>query len=155
MVIQRWQSVLLLVAAVVMGCFSFLSLGQVQTPDFSYNFTALGLWPEGQLTSTDNPGGVSTWYLFAVSLLSALLPLIAIFTFRQFRLQRRLCVLSMLLLVCVICVCALVAYNTFNGGDVSWSSMICAPFVALIAVIMAYQRIRADHRLLRSADSLR
>ncbi|MDE5663916.1 MAG: DUF4293 domain-containing protein [Muribaculaceae bacterium] len=155
MVIQRWQSVLLLVAVVMMGLFSFLSLGQVQTADYSYNFTALGLCPEGELTSAENPGCISTWYLFAVSLLSALLSLIAIFTFRQFRLQKRLCMITMLLLVCVICVCALVAYNSFDGSDVSWSSMICAPFVALIAVIMAYQRIKADHRLLRAADTLR
>ena len=40
MVIQRWQSVLLLIAAVVMGCFTFMSLGQVQLPDYTCNLTA-------------------------------------------------------------------------------------------------------------------
>ena len=50
MVIQRWQSVLLLIAAVVMGCFTFMSLGQVQLPDYTCNFTTLGFDIEGIAT---------------------------------------------------------------------------------------------------------
>ena len=150
MVIQRWQSVLLLCAVVVMGCFSFMSLGQLQSPECTYNLTALGMCPEGQ------PSGyecISTWYFFAVSLVSAILPLIAIFTFKQFKLQKNLCLLALLMLVCVICIGVAIAY----GGDynVQWSSLVCAPFIALIATIMAYQRIVADHRKILSADRLR
>lgn len=153
MVIQRWQSVLLLCAAVVMGCFSFMSLGQITTPDFTFNFTALGIYPEGESTGGPVPESISTWYFFAVSLLTALLPLIAIFTFKQYKLQKTLCQINVLLLVCVVCIGAVLSY----GGDysVSWSSLVCAPFIALIATIMAIQRINADHRLLRSADRLR
>jgi hypothetical protein len=44
MVIQRWQSVLLLVAAVAMATFSFLSLGQIQLSDYTLNFTTLGFY---------------------------------------------------------------------------------------------------------------
>ena len=80
MVIQRWQSVLLLVAAVVMGCFTFCSLGQVQTTDFTYNFTSLGFSQEGIAT-----GGVDvnyhTWYFFVLSLTTVSLLLIDIFLF--------------------------------------------------------------------------
>ena len=153
MVIQRWQSVLLLCAVIVMGCFSFLSLGQVSTPDFTYNFTALGFFPEGEITGNVVPESVSTWYFFAVSLVSAILPLIAIFCFKNYRLQKNLCLLTILLLVCVICIGAVLAY----GGDynVSWTSLVCAPFIALIATMMAIQRINADYRLLKSADRLR
>lgn len=153
MVIQRWQSVLLLCAVVVMGCFSFLSLGSVNTQDFTYNFTALGFFPEGTPTGGVIPESVSTWYFFAVSLLSAILPLIAIFSFKNFRLQKNLCLITILLLVCVVCIGAMLAY----GGDysVSWSSLVCAPFIAVIATMMALQRIKADQRLLKSADRLR
>lgn len=153
MVIQRWQSVLLLCAAIVMGCFSFMSLGQIQTPEVTFNFTALGLFPEGVSTSGETLPCTSTWYFFAVSILSALLPLIAIFTFKQYKLQKNLCLLTMLFLACVIAIGAILGYGgTYN---VSWTSLVCAPFIALIATIMAYQRIKADHRLLKSADRLR
>ncbi|MDE7081566.1 MAG: DUF4293 domain-containing protein [Muribaculaceae bacterium] len=155
MVIQRWQSVLLLVAVVMMGLFSFMSLGQVQTADFSYNFTALGLCPEGIPTSGETPECVSTWYLFAVSLLSGLLSLVAIFTFKQYKLQKRMCFLTMLLLCCVICISAIIGYNTIDGASVSWSSIVCAPFISLIAVIMAEQRIVADHRKIQAVDRFR
>lgn len=153
MVIQRWQSVLLLCAVVVMGCFSFMSLGQITTPDFTYNFTALGISAEGNLTGGPMPESTNTWYFFAVSILSAILPLIAIFTFKQFKLQKNLCLLTMLMLVCVICIGAVIGY----AGDynVSWTSLVCAPFIALIATIMAYQRICSDHRKIMSADRLR
>ncbi len=155
MQIQRWQSLFLLIAAIVMGVFSFMSLGQVQAHDFTFNFTALGLCPEGVSTGGETPGCISTWYLFAVAILSALLPLIAIFCYKQYRLQKNLCLLTMLMLACVIIVSAGIAYSSFDGANVEWSSLVCAPFIALIAVIMAFQRIRADHRLLASVDRLR
>ncbi|MDE7509050.1 MAG: DUF4293 domain-containing protein [Muribaculaceae bacterium] len=153
MVIQRWQSVLLLCAVVCMACFSFMSLGQVQEAGFYYNFFALGFRLAEEPTAGQAPEFASTWYFFAVSLLSAILPLIAIFTFKNCKLQKNLCLLTMLMLACVICIGAVIAY----GGpyNVEWGSLVCAPFIALIATIMAYQRIKADERLLRSADRLR
>ena len=154
MIIQRWQSVLLLIAVVLMGLFSFLSLGQVQTEAFTFNFTALGICPEGEPTGGEVPECINTWYFFAVSILSALLALIAIFTFKQYRLQKNLCLLTMLMIVCTIGIGAVLGYQTIDGGVISWSSMVCAPFVSLIAGIMAYQRINADHRKIIDSERL-
>ena len=155
MVIQRWQSVLLLIAVVLMALFSWLSLGQVATPDVTYDFSALGYFPEGEYPPGMAPAAISTWWFFAVSVLSALLPLIAIFTFRHYRLQERLCLIESLILACVIVIGAVLGYVSIDGSQVSWSSTVCAPFISLIATIMAYQRICADHRKLRDADRLR
>ncbi len=155
MQIQRWQSVLLLIAVILMALFSFMSLGQIQTTDYTFNFTALGLSVEGEYPAGMKPEGISTWYFFAVSLLTAILPLIAIFSFKKFKLQRSLCLIECLLLACVCIICASLAYTVVDGGQVSWSSMICAPFISLIAVIMAYNRIRADHRTLASINRIR
>lgn len=155
MVIQRWQSVLLLIAVILMALFSFMSLGQIQTTDITFNFTALGFAPEGEYPEGMQPDSVSTWYFFAVSLLSAILPLIAIFSFKKYRLQRRLCLVECLILACVIIIAAMLGYMTVDGGSVSWSSLICAPFISLIAVVMAYNRICSDHRKIASADRLR
>lgn len=154
MVIQRWQSVLLLVAAGVMAAFTFMSLGQVQTPEITYNITTMGFAPEG--VSTDGAQAcVSTWYFFILSLLTVLVPLIAIFTFKRTSLQKTLCLVNVLFLIAVYAVGALTGYNTFDGGTVGWSSLIIAPLLAICATIMAYNRIRSDERLLRSADRLR
>lgn len=155
MVIQRWQSVLLLIAVVLMALFSFMSLGQVQTELYTFNFTALGFCPEGEYPAGEAPECISTWYLFAVSLLTAILPLIAIFSFKHYRLQRRLCLIEALLIACVIIICALLGYQMIDGSEVSWSSMICAPFISLIADIMAYNRICADHRKIADSNRLR
>lgn len=155
MVIQRWQSVLLLIAVVLMSLFSFMSLGQVQTSDITFDFTALGFQPVGEYMPGFEPESISTWYLFVISIVSALIPLIAIFCYKQGRLQRRLCLIECLLLMCVIICAASLAYMSVDGDVVSWSSMVCAPFISLIAVIFAYQRICADHRKIADADRLR
>ena len=155
MVIQRWQSLLLLLAVVCMGLFSFLSLGQVQTSDWTFDFTAYGFSVEGEATGAMVPEFVSTWYFFAVSLLSAVIPLIAIFTFKHFRLQKNLCLLSILFAACVVAVGALLGYQTIDGGALNWSSLVCAPFIAIIAESMAYNRICADHKVIRDTYRLR
>ncbi|MDE5842465.1 MAG: DUF4293 domain-containing protein [Muribaculaceae bacterium] len=153
MVIQRWQSVLLLICVVLMGCFSFMSLGQINVDSVYYDFMPWGIIPMGD--NAAESVSVSTWYIFAISLLSALLPLIAIFTFKNLKLQKRLCMLTVVALICVILACAIIAYQAFSDADVDWSSMICAPFISLISVAMAYQRISADQRTIRESERLR
>lgn len=153
MVIQRWQSVLLLVSVILMSCFSFLSLGQIQTEFVTYNFTACGIYAEGIAAPESMP--VSTWYIFAISILSVVLSLIAIFTFKNLRLQKRLCLLTVLAIICVIIACAIIAYQQFGGANIEWSSIVCAPFISLISVIMAYQRINRDQKLIMASERLR
>lgn len=156
MVIQRWQSVFLLLAAVLMGVFTFLSLGQVQLADYSLDFTTLGFSYEGVPTDGAPSGFEShTWYFFAISLTSAILPLINIFCFKNMRLQKNLCLIEIILLVGTACTGAIIGYYHFDTASVSWSSLIIAPLLAFLADVMAYNRICRDQRLLRSADRLR
>lgn len=153
MVIQRWQSLLLLAAAVMMGVFTFCSLGQIQTTDYTFNFTSLGLFQEGE--GAPEYIGYSTWYLFAISLTSMFLLLIDIFLFKNLPLQKRVCLVSVLFIIATAAVSAAIGYNTLPGGEISWSTVICAPVIALIATIMAYQRMQKDHNMLKSVDRIR
>lgn len=156
MVIQRWQSVLLLVSAVVMGFFTFCSLGQVQLPEYTCNFTTIGFCREG--IPTDGAQGgylLYTWPLFIVSLMSAIIPFIAIFCFKNTKLQKNLCLIETLFIVAVAVIGGMYGYGSFEGASVSWSSLAIAPALALIADVMAYNRICADVRKLRAADRLR
>ncbi len=156
MVIQRWQSVLLAIACVMMAFFTFLSLGQVQLPDATLNFTRVGFQIEGEQAN----GASNVWYMQTVhfciiSLLSAIIPLISIFLFKNLKLQMKTCLIEVLFIVVVIVIAGYEGYYAIPDGTVSWSSMIVAPFIALIATVMAYSRISADYRTLRSVDRIR
>ena len=156
MVIQRWQSVFLLIAAVMMACFTFVSIGQVQLADYSLNFTTLGFTYEGE----PSQGGVSgyyqhTWAFFIVSLLATVLPLINIFLFKNLKLQKTVCLIEIFILLAILAIGCTYGYYYFDGATVSWSSLIIAPLIAFVADIMAYNRICADQRLLKAADRLR
>lgn len=156
MVIQRWQSVLLFIAAIAMFSFSFLSLGQVQLPDYTLNFTTMGFCIEGD--STDNASSgfyMQTWLFFIVSIMSGILPLINIFLFRNLKLQKTLCLIGILFILAAVSIGCAYGYCSFEGYSVSWSSLIIAPLLALIATFMARRRIISDERLLKSADRIR
>lgn len=156
MVIQRWQSVLLLIAAVMMGVFTFLSLGQIQLPEYSLNFTTLGFCIEGEATNGAPTGFVAhTWIFFIISLMSCLLPLIDIFLFKNLSLQKCICLIEILFLVVVAAIGGYAGYYTIPEGEISWSTLIIAPLIAFVACVMAYGRISSDQRMLRSVDHIR
>lgn len=154
MVIQRLQTLFLLIAAILMGCFTFLSLGQFQTEAYSLNFTTMGIVQEGVTTGGVRFETINTWYLFAVSLLTAVLPLLAIFQFKKMDLQKTLCLVEVFLLFVLMGSVASVGYFALDVAC-SWSIQIIAPVLAVIFVLMARKRIIKDQKLLRSADRLR
>lgn len=156
MVIQRWQSVLLLVTVALMACFSFLSLGQVQTADYTYNFSCLGFSIEGE-PSDNSPHGfqVYTWFLFIIAVMSAILPFINIFLYKNLPLQKRMCLIEIMFILCAICIAGWEGYKGMAGYACSWSSLALAPFLALILMVMSWWLINKDHKLLKSVDRIR
>lgn len=156
MVIQRWQSVLLLIAAAMMCCFTFISLGQVAGPFETLNFTTLGFEKEGIPTDGATGGFESrTWILFIISLLSAILPFIDIFLFKNLRLQKQLCMIELLFILTTVCIAIIYACFQYPDMNVSWWSMLLPSGIAFIAVVLAANRISHDRNLLLSADRIR
>ena len=157
MVIQRWQSVMLLIAGVMMGIFSFCSLGQIQSEDYTFNVTALGIFREGIATSPDEATGISTIFLFIVSILACILPIVDIFCFKNMRLQKNVAMISVLFTVAAGVISAVTAsgFAADFEANVAWSTFICAPLIALIGNILAYRLISSDQKKLRAADRLR
>ncbi len=157
MVIQRWQSVMLLIAGVMMGIFSFCSLGQIQAEAYTFNVTALGIFREGIATASDEATGISTIILFIVSLLACILPLIDIFCFKNMNLQKKVAMISALFSIASGVIAAFTASGFASDfqANVSWSVFICTPLIALIGDIMAYRLISSDQKKLRAADRLR
>ncbi len=156
MVIQRWQSVLLLITAVMMACFTFMSLGQVQCEFVTLDFTTIGFNVEGETPEGMEPGYfVRTWPLFVISVLSFILPLINIFLYRNLRKQKTVCLVELLIIFTVCCSAAAYGYFAVPDYFVSWSSAVVAPLIAFVADLLAYRLICRDQRALRSADRIR
>lgn len=156
MVIQRWQSVLLLICGVVMILFSCLSLGQMSLPTMELNFSALGFEIEGEATGGAHTGWLlQTLPLLLMAIMTAVVPLINIFLFKNFKLQKTLCVIEILFLLVVIAISVIYGYYAIDGGEVSWSSIAFAPFVALVADFMAYRLIISDYNKIKSVDRIR
>lgn len=158
MVIQRWQSVMLLIACVMMGIFSFISLGQIQTAEYTFNITTIGICREGIATEAGEAAGVGTIYILVISLLAAVLPLIGIICFKNTKLQKKVALISMLCAVLATLQSMYVAIDFasgISGATTDWSVFIAAPVLAVLAEIAAYRMIRSDERKLRAADRLR
>lgn len=155
MIIQRWQSVLLLIAAAVMACFTFLSLGQVTTTDYTFNFTSLGFFSEGVTTGNGEEINIPTWYFFMLSLTTTVILVIDIFLFKNLVLQKKICLVGILFIVASGAVGGCLGYSCIQDGYMGWSSVALCPFIAIIAAILAYNRMTSDQRLLKAADRLR
>lgn len=125
-------------------------------PQETLNFTSLGFEIEG-ISTEGAPSGfrAHTWIFFILSMMATLLPLIAIFMFRNLRLQKMLCLIEVLFILAAVGVGCYYGYAQFSPYYVSWSSLVIAPLLAFIADVMAYNRINSDIKLLSSADRLR
>lgn len=157
MVIQRWQTILLFIAAAVMACFTFLPFGVISTQDVTYNLTGLGFYPQGDSTISPAPVVVHTWYFFILSITTIVLLLLDIFLYHNLRLQQRVCMVAILFIIADACVGGLLGFMAFrsDGFVLDWKTNALCPFIALIGAILALYRMKQDYSLLKSADRLR
>lgn len=141
MQIQRWQSVWLLCATVLMVIFCF-------SPMF---FIPGATEAEGRfLNPVDMP------VFLTVTSVIALLLFLSIFLYRNTRQQKRLTIVSMLLIV--VC-CVTEGFVYFGWGtikaEMEWQGSIFLLLGALLFAMMAYRGITHDEKLLKAADRLR
>ena len=155
MVIQRWQTLLLFIAAAVMACFTFFPIGTVTTPDYTFNLTGLGFYEQGDPSNGSQPLVIHTWYFFMLSITTIVLLLADIFFYKNLRLQQRICLVALLFIVAESCVAGLLGFRAIEGGEIWWRTTILCPFIAIFATVFAYYRMAQDYALLRAADRLR
>lgn len=140
MVLQRWQSVFLLIAAIVMGFYTFSTIATL---------TVAGVASEVSML-----GGSMMWGFMVVSVLCALLAVVTIFKYRTLKLQRRLCLIgagvTAALLASLLIVVCNIECDTMSLG---WSNVL--PLVAIVANVLAYRGITHDMKILSSYDRIR
>jgi amino acid permease len=154
--IQRIQTVYLLIVAGLFMAVMFLPIAVLQSGDNLYSFEVTGLNTVEQVPELAFP----TWSLMAIAAIIILLAFVIIFMYKKRLLQIRMCIFNALLMIGF---CALVGFYLWQFGkspelpDMKINIRISAAF-PLIAIILDYLAIRnigADEALIRSLERLR
>lgn len=141
MVIQRWQSVLLLIAAICMALFCFTPFASFSDPA-SANSVSL-------ITPCD-------FMVFLVlNLTIATLLFISIFLYRNLKRQLTVTLLSILLIAVSAVTGIFIVYGRLEGGRIELWGGVLLLILALVAALWAYRKIQGDRKLLASMDRLR
>lgn len=148
--IQRIQTLFLLLVVVLMGVTAFCPLVEIVngTPELSIAFSSYGI-------GADFP----TWGVLTLAVASALLAFVNIFLYKKRKLQVNIGYLTVILIV-VYYVTALVYMNAFLGKIDSAYTLnlqfgIILPVAALIFDLLAISRIKKDEKLVKSLDRIR
>lgn len=136
MVIQRWQSVFLLLAAVMMGIFNFVPFASQAVEAETVSFIPM-----------DAP------VYFVLNILTALLLLLSIFMFKNLKRQKTVILVSVLLMIASAVAGGVIAYG--NSMSVDWGGSVLLLICSVVLALAAYRRVVADERLLKSYDRIR
>ncbi len=153
--IQRIQSLYLLLAAIAISLVFFIPLAQLIVNDeYYFTFVYRGLF---QVKTGEEILSVATLPLAALFYINLLISLITIFLYKRRGLQMRLCIINILMLLGslgVIYYYISVAFSEFEA-TVSYGISAIMPLIAAILTYMAYRGIRKDELLVISMDRIR
>ncbi|MBD5209909.1 MAG: DUF4293 domain-containing protein [Bacteroidales bacterium] len=141
MVIQRWQTVFLFLATVLMVVFSLMPFASV-----TIDTEVVQLHPK------DYP------VYLVVNLLIASLLFISIFKYRNLKMQKKVTLLSVVLICCSAVTGGMLLYGPGapkGAVELEWAGGIVLLLAALLFAIFAYRGISSDQRKLSSNDRIR
>jgi hypothetical protein len=150
--LQRIQTVYLLIIAVLTALMLFMPLSVLQTGDGLYTLDVFGV--NAVVTSEIV---YPAWGLFILVALISLLALITIFLYKKRMLQIRLCIFNAILMLGFYGFFAYLIVVMKQQSDVSISVRIALsfPVICLILDYLAIRNIGADETLVRSLERLR
>ena len=151
--IQRIQSVYLLVVTILLVMTICMPVGQFVGADgvTTHVFKPLGV-------SLAEGGFQSTWGLFGILLLSAIVAFCTIFLFRNRMLQIRMTIFNSVLLIgyyIAFCVFMFILKSDLDAMTFRLGWALCLPVVAIILNYLAFRAIYIDEVMVKSADRLR
>ena len=149
--LQRIQTVYLLIIVALTVATLFLPLAVLQQGDALFSFDASGL-----STMIGEPELLyPAWGLFALTAIIAIIALVTIFLYKKRILQIRLCVFNALLILGFYGFLIYSLKGDMEGASVSVKIALSFPLVNLILDYLAIRNIGADEALVRSLDRLR
>lgn len=140
MVIQRKQSLFLLITAILMGIYAFMPT----------------LWDSNANVIMGGYGQGVELIPFMLNCLVAVLAFVTIFKFKSLRLQKSLCVVGVLLTiasVATICLIALFIKKCDILDSITYYNVL--PVLAIIFLLLAHKGISHDQKLLRGSSRIR
>jgi hypothetical protein len=150
--IQRIQSLYLLLATVLLIVALCMPVGQFISVDAAivHVFKPLGV-------ALSDGGFQTTWGLFGILLLSAIIELCTIFLFRNRMLQIRMTIFSSILLLGFYIALAVFVYMLKSDlameFQLGWT--LCFPAISIILNYLAFRAIYKDEVMVKAADRLR
>lgn len=149
MVIQRIQSIYLLIAVILMVVFAFFPALSFELADKTVLYGALESGRAGSMHI--NP------LLITLIILISVLAFIDIFLFKNLQRQMTVCFVDIIIglaMLIAICVQAFVVGNR-EGWTVTWQWYMLLPVLSIIFLMMAHKAMSNDKKKLRDADRLR
>lgn len=134
MVIQRLQSLFLLLSSIVMGITSFMPFASEGDKIFAPKDSVVFL---------------------VVNILIATLLFLSIFMYKNLKRQKTVVLVSLVLTVVSAITGCCTAYSVMQQPKLDWTGGALMLLCTLMLTVAAYRRIVADERLLKSYDRLR
>ncbi|RZK53516.1 MAG: DUF4293 family protein [Pedobacter sp.] len=151
--IQRVQSIWLLLATLTISSFLFIPLVSANVGNATQFITARGLF---QIAGTDSKLLEESLPLFISTIAVALICFANIFNFRNRKLQKRISILTIFLILGLSFWCSQLAQKLGeNLADLNFGIGSFLPIIAAIFCFLSIRGINNDEKLIRSADRLR
>lgn len=149
--IQRIQSIWLLIAALTVFCLFVVPVSSAFTNETSYILYGSGLKIQGNDVSNTAPNIP----LLVSTILAGLISVVNIFNFRNRKLQIRIAQLNILLILGLSFWLSNIMKTATGLQDTNIEPGLFFPLVAIIFTLLAIRGIKNDEKLIRSADRLR
>jgi len=154
--IQRIQTLYLLLVAGLIIALLFLPLAVIQSGDAIYTFKVSGLHTVALPVTLIYP----TWSLMALAIIIVFLSVLIIFKYRKRIFQMRLCVYNALLMIGFCCLAGFYLWQFSHSQElpdmkINFRFWACFPIIALILNYLAIRGIGVDEAMVRSSERLR
>lgn len=149
MVIQRIQSVYLLIAVILMAIFAFFPALSFHLADKTVIYGALECGRAGHMH-------VDPLMLVLIILIS-FLALIDIFLYKNLQRQMTVCFVDIIIGIAMLAaiVVQAIVVNNREGWTVSWQWYLLLPVFSIIFLMLAHKAMSNDKKKLRDSDRLR
>lgn len=153
--IQRIQTVYLLIIVALLSAMFFLPLAVLQSADTLYLFDVSGM--HDMQMEPDRELLYPTWALFVLTTAMIVIAFITIFLYKNRILQIRLSIFNAILMICFYALFAFFIWTikTTVPVDLHVKFALSFPLIAVIFDYLAIRNIGADEVLVRSLDRLR
>lgn len=149
MVIQRIQSLFLLIAAILMVAFAFFPALTFELADKTVLYGALATGRAGNLHV--NP------LLITLIILIVFLAIVDIFLYKNLQRQMTVCFVDIFIGLSMLMAIVVQAIVVNNRADwtVTWNWYLLLPVFSIIFLMLAHRAMSKDKKLLRDSDRLR